>query len=159
MKRGAIRVEEAYAQGKMLESSSWVLPRNITPSDIDLVFDDGVNEVVVFCEFSSQVTNWTDVAYGQFLLYQAVIRDSANLACLCKHSVPTSSVIDTKNDVDSFQVMFCSEGWYYVSPEYPGRWWGDFVERVFNGDKLDKMRASSRKLPRVTGASDGKDSD
>lgn len=112
--RGQIYHEQAYAQGKMLKSDSWngLLPRNITPSDIDLGFDSRGRFIVV--EYSSSLDNWMDVQIGQRNFYWAVIshRDTAwpAIAVLCKHSVPHDQQIDTKTDVDGYSIMFDRDG-------------------------------------------------
>jgi len=52
--RGEIIAEQAYAQGKMLDHSGWTgfLPRNITPSDIDMVIANGQSMMLI--EWSSR---------------------------------------------------------------------------------------------------------
>lgn len=108
--RGAINVEKAYALGKMLDHSSWqkgseVLPRGITPGDIDASFDN--KGKILFCEFSSSQTQWCDLDIGQLRLYKACVMDSPHCAVLCKHNVTLADnrPIDTRFDVQSFQVM------------------------------------------------------
>lgn len=128
--RGAIHTEAAYAQGKMLDNSSWNLPRKITPSDFDCVFDNGGR--LVLAEFSSSCSEWGELKYGQRLAYESAIKGTHNLAALCKHGVPPDRQINTRNDVDSFQVMFCVAGDLVLSPLFDGNRWGRFIESWFS---------------------------
>lgn len=104
--RGAIYCEEAYAQGKMLDNSEWrnILPRNITPSDIDIVFDNAGS--FIYGELSSQSRHWNEIATGQRLMYWNAIRGTQHLAILCKHSVPRMRQIDTVRDIEDCCVMY-----------------------------------------------------
>ena len=111
--RGAIRNIDAYARGKMLDHSSWQLgeqklPRLITPSDIDMVFDN--RGWALFCEISRKHSKWSALradAKGQHDTYLSTIKNTVHCAVLCKHSVSLSAerAIDTRNDIESFQVM------------------------------------------------------
>src|SRR5687768_15001960 len=103
MSRGAIYNEQAYAQGKMLDHSEWkLLPRKITPSDIDMCFDN--RGWLLLCELSSKTPNWSDIPKGQFWLYKSMTAKSRTIAALLKHNVKDRQ-IDTLNDIQSFQVM------------------------------------------------------
>ena len=105
IKPGAIHSLEAYAQGKMLDHSGWygILPRGITPSDIDTVFDNKGD--ILFCELSRHHPIWSDLSRGQLMLYfNAIGPVSKHFAVLLKHSVDGRQ-IDTMKDVDSFHVM------------------------------------------------------
>ena len=111
--RGNILVEEAYAQGKMLNHAAWCkgewkMPRNITPSDIDFAIDN--DGKVLFCELNSSESEWAKLGLGQRLLYRNLIFNSAHLSVLCKHSVPKTKKINTRHDVESFQVLVYSTG-------------------------------------------------
>lgn len=124
--RGWIFAEDAYAQGKMLNHGGWngVLPRLITPSDVDMVFDN--NGKIIFIELSRVRSSWQEVTKGQRLLYENLIRGGAHCACLCKHNVPAAIQIDTRYDVDSFQIMVWDYGLVY-SKTYSGTLWEKFV--------------------------------
>lgn len=105
--RGAIRNEDAYALGKMLDNSAWLgrLPRSITPSDMDLVFDNGGR--IIFAELSRSQCEWKTLEWGQRLLYENAIKNSLHCAVLCKHSVNPNErrLINTFVDITSFQLM------------------------------------------------------
>lgn len=112
--RGGIRNADAYARGKMLDHSAWQrevpLPNLVTPSDIDMVFDN--KGWILFCEISSQYAEWPILreskgGTGQVRLYEAAVEDSIHCAVLCKHSVPLvpQRPIDSRADIESFQVM------------------------------------------------------
>lgn len=134
---GKIIREQAYAAGKMMDSSGWngLLVRKITPSDIDLCFDG--NGKILKCDFSRTCDNWDDLGRwlkGQRTLYWNDIRYSPHAAALCKHSVKPElgRRIDTLRDVDSFQIML----WDFepvLSPVYQGwQLWQRFVQRWVN---------------------------
>lgn len=106
--RGNILVEQAYAQGKMLEHGGWngLLPRHITPSDADFIFDNRGN--VIFCELSSSCSRWRELSIGQLLLYKSLCYEPTqhhHLSILLSHSVPSSRKIDTRRDIETFQIM------------------------------------------------------
>lgn len=127
--RGAIRTEDAYALGKMLDNSAWAgcLPRSITPSDMDLIFDNGGH--IIFGEMSSTHTEWNSVDRGQLILYENAIKDSPHCAALCKHSVrpEENRPIDTHTDVTGFQLMLHDYGFVFT-PVYQGNQvWQNFV--------------------------------
>ena len=145
--RGAIRSEEAYALGKMLDHSDWQrgekIARLITPSDVDACFDNNGN--VIFCEFSSQHDDWSRISLGQRLLYQNCINGTDHLAVLCRHSVKASDGrrINSRTDIQSFQVMLHDRILLY-SPVIDGndkwqkliQWWFEdavMARRVFIG--------------------------
>lgn len=108
---GKILCEEAYAQGKMVNSEAWsdLLPRGITPSDADLIFDS--NGKILMTELSRTKRRWRDIARGQFILYQNFIMAGRGdiVAALAKHSVHGRAICSV-SDIDSFQVMFLHQG-------------------------------------------------
>jgi hypothetical protein len=109
MARGSILQTEAYALGKMLDHSSWQyghgLPRLVTPSDIDAVFDNKGH--VLFMELSSSCREWSQLKTGQRLLYQNMIAGTHHAAALCKHGVSPDQErpINSRHDIGSFQLM------------------------------------------------------
>lgn len=142
--RGGIQNVEAYARGKMLDHSGWQkeekLPRNVTPSDIDVVFDN--NSWMLFCEISSKHAAWDDLkkeSMGQFLLYRNLIFQTTNCAVLCKHSVRLDALrpIDTKKDITAFQVMLYSPGCGVVQTRVfkNNGWWQQLVHRWYEDAK------------------------
>jgi hypothetical protein len=139
-RRGAIFAEEAYAQGKMLENSSWnsVLPRGITPSDTDMVFDN--LGAIIHGELSSAVKEWTALARGQRWTYQSKIKHNAcHCAVLAHHNVKPEygCKIDTLRDILTFQVMVFFWCDFRVSRIIEGAHWQKFVTSWFrNPDGL-----------------------
>jgi hypothetical protein len=133
---GSIVLEEAYAASKMLDSASWngLLRSKITPSDVDLCFDN--NGAVLFADFSISCADWKQLSRGlrgQRRLYEALIRTGPHCAVICKHSVNPDMRrhIDTLRDVDQFQAMV----WDFepvLSPVYDGCWWQAFVMKWVN---------------------------
>jgi hypothetical protein len=128
--RGAVHSAEAYAQGKMLDNSSWQLPRSITPSDFDCVFDNAGR--MVLAEFSSSCGEWKELSRGQRMAYMSAIAGTHHLAALCQHSVPKIRQINTRDDVDRFQVMLHIAGDFLVSPCFSGKTWPDLIGQWFN---------------------------
>lgn len=107
--RGAVYKEDAYAQGKMLDHSSWShgpfpLPRGITPSDIDMVCDNAGRILLV--EISSSKRDWRELDRGQRLAYINAISGTRHIAVLCSHNVPKTRMINTRLDIETFQAIF-----------------------------------------------------
>lgn len=142
---GAIYSERAYALGKMLDHSSWygTLTRKITPSDVDMLFDNAGK--IMLCELSSAVSSWSEVQIGQRWLYQSFIKDQPHCAVLCRHNVDPSSgrQINTRFDIQSFQVMVW-EHEQVLSRVYDGNhYWQRVVELWVNHqDGPAKIRRS-----------------
>lgn len=128
--RGAILVETAYAQGKMLDCSGWGdLPRGITPSDVDLVFDNAGR--ILFCELSTQCDKWEDLKRGQRMLYEELVVDARHCAVLLRHSTPTDEQINTKTGIDVFQPMVVADGAHFYRGPLQGDKWPGFVKKWF----------------------------
>lgn len=101
--------EQAYAQGKMLDSSGWngLLARGITPSDIDWFVES--SGCYLFAEFSRDCVDIDCLSRGQQLAYTRLSRrPNGDAVAVCKHSVPTTRAIDTKLDVEACTVYFAS---------------------------------------------------
>lgn len=126
--RGAVFSEQAYAQGKMLDHSEWSLPRKITPSDIDMCFDNDGR--VLYCEISRHHSKWPELHIGQIKLYQAAVKSTQNLSVLCKHSVPANRQINTRSDIERFSVMVDC-GHFQVTPVFESGRWRAFVDGWF----------------------------
>ena len=135
--RGEIRNKARYFQG--FNHCSWanVLPRNITPSDIDVVFDNARNARQLFCEYTSNGELWTDKPYGQRCMYMQALQTNnyANACVLCSHSVPANQEIDSMRDVDSFHVMRRVYGKVKYFPSetapYSGADWVEFLKAFY----------------------------
>ena len=130
MSDGSVRVEMAYAQGKMLDHSAWngILPRGITPSDIDSVFDN--NGWLLFCEikFGEVDASWDGVSTGQRRLAESLVLNSQRQAAvLCFHHVDTARLIDTVKDVHSFSPMWAPGGKVETYGPFHGNRWERFV--------------------------------
>ena len=134
-KAGTIHSPEAFALGKMVDSSKWNLPRGITPSDIDLVFDNAGD--MLACELSRDTCVWSELPKGQRLVYERFVMNGGarNLAAICKHNVAPSfgRRIDTRNDVVRFQIMVYVDGGLGHSEVRDD--WPHFVEQEFYGSR------------------------
>jgi hypothetical protein len=106
---GRIICEQAYAQGKMLDSSGWngVLARGITPSDIDFYVES--SGCFLFAEFSRDSSDLESLSRGQELAYTRLSRrPTGDAVAVCRHNVPFTRAIDTKEDVQACTVYFAS---------------------------------------------------
>lgn len=129
---GKILSEEAYAQGKMLDNSEWgdVLPRGITPSDVDLVFDNKRHLLV--CEVSRITNRWEEIATGQREMYSSIVLRDRAMAAIVKHSIPVDRQIKTASDIESFSVMFKTQyGGISFTETFPGTGWVGFVKKFY----------------------------
>lgn len=136
-RRGEVQYRERFEQ--QVEHNGWcdILPNKITPSDIDVAFDNMARARHLFCEFSSVASLWSEKKWGQQLLYMQLLRTNnyANASVLCKHHVPIGQSVKSLNDVDSFQVMRAKNGLIYYMPSkeetFPGTLWVDFVKSFY----------------------------
>ena len=130
-KRGAVYAEQAYAQGKMLDHSEWdgVLPRQITPSDVDMVLDNWGR--IVFVEFSRECGSWLELSIGQRKFYQAAVgKAGRHIAALCQHSTPVDQQVKTRTGVVSVEFMFWHNGSFRFAKGTNGHWI-DMVDRWY----------------------------
>ena len=136
-RRGEVRYPERFAQ--QVEHAGWngVLPRKITPSDIDVVFDNMLMARTLFCEFSSAVSLWGCKPSGQRYLYQQLLKTNnyRNGSVLCYHKTPVEKNVNSFADVISFHVMRANSGVIYFMPSeaesFPGTLWVDFVKSFY----------------------------
>jgi hypothetical protein len=147
---GEIRNIRRYLQSKLLDNSAWldIVGRKITPSDIDLVVDNGGK--VLFCELSRTCSEWQELERGQRWLYQSVLLDSIKCprcSILLRHNVDCDNnaatinelrKINTITDIVSFQAMIFVWGEFRVSRVVDGNeHWQAFVKAWFrNSDGL-----------------------
>ena len=139
MTTGAIICEQAYAQGKMLDNSKWQLPRGITPSDIDMVFDDRRYGRILFVELSRLHLTWNTVPVGQRKLHAGLVSAGYNkvFSCLAKHNVPPQLQIDTRNHIEHFQIMyFAALLGFATSKVFTGDLWPLFVDEFYAGKRF-----------------------
>lgn len=141
---GAIMCVEAYAQGKMLDHSSWNLARGITPSDIDFFVES--SGCFLWAEFSRESVDIHSLSRGQELAYTRLARrPNADAVAVCRHSVPTSRQIDTVRDVEectvyfaggSKSVLLCNDQWqqlvtkWAANPADATRWLDSLHEAI-----------------------------
>lgn len=136
-RRGEVRHRARFAQ--QIEHDGWfgALPRKISPSDIDVVFDNMLMARTLFCEFSSAVSVWSGKEIGQQYLYQQLLKTNnyKNGSVLCRHNIPVERNVNSLNDVVSFHVMRAKAGVVYFMPSetepFPGTLWVDFVKSFY----------------------------
>lgn len=129
--RGAVRSREAYRQG--YDHTEWqFLPNRITPSDIDVVFDNQLRARQLFCEYS-RVRSWDEKPFGQRLVYMQLLNTNnyGNACVLCCHRVPASDDIRSLSDVVSFHVMRNHCKTIEFLPIYDGSLWPEFVKSFY----------------------------
>jgi hypothetical protein len=135
--RGSIRSVEHYQQAKMLDHSSWqkgapVLPRHITPSDVDMYFDN--NGKIIFCELSTNFPSWESLGKGQRLGYENMIRGTVHCAVVCFHNIVPSDdrLINSRTDICGFQPMICDGTDFICGDNYSGNeLWQQFIFKWF----------------------------
>ncbi len=105
--RGSIIAERAYAQGKMIDHSSWpISPSGRTFSDIDAVFDNRGS--LIFVEFarSDFPLSWSSISTGQRWLYQSTLKNKhSSIAVLACHNVPSDQQINSMTDITHASAM------------------------------------------------------
>lgn len=102
---GAIMCREAYAQGKMLDHSSWNLARGVTPSDIDMVVES--HGCFLWAELTRNGCDWGSLSTGQRMLYDSLAKIPGNHAvCLARHSVPRGELVNTYSDIEAAAVRW-----------------------------------------------------
>lgn len=136
--RGQVRHMGAYTQAKLLVSDTWDLPAFITPSDIDLVFDNRGHFLA--CEFARHESSWHELKRGQREVYEALAKKGC-LTALCKHSVPIPEIppmrlINTRDDVETVEFMW----WDALEGKMKfhrgdNRYWVDAIEKDFYADR------------------------
>jgi hypothetical protein len=134
---------EAYAQGKMLDHSGWRLPRGITPSDIDMVFEnrpEGGASLVG--ELSSSCSAWSTIDKAQRDVYLSLIRNQMHCAVLCKHSVrpELGRLIRTDSDVESYELIAWDFGFVYSGIITGNAHWQRLVQQWFEPDGPARVR-------------------
>ncbi len=169
--RGSVFAEEAYAQGKMLDHSSWQrprdgdrpLPRSITPSDADMtvgeglfssipaVFDNRGN--ILFCELSSHAREWKEIQPGQLRLYEGLLRGNPHCAVLCRHSVrpERKRKIDTRYDIESFHVRIFDHGFIELPVVDGNQEWQSLVLRWYENPVMMRRTIIAKYVKLILG--------
>lgn len=146
--QGRIMVEQAYAQGKMLDHSGWSLARGITPSDIDFVIE--ASRQCLFAEFSRDCESVDCLRKGQAMMYRRIAsKSSQDLVVVCSHSVEPDKVIDSRNDVESCTIYFDAGARTLSGDTDTWRW----LVESFTGDPertIAKLREYHERLMKET---------
>ena len=132
MEPGKIHHRAGYEKAKMLDHSGWteIMPRKITPSDIDFVVE--LDGRVLAGELKTDITEFKDMSHGQRRTYETLARKGITVV-LVKHGTPEGQDINTITDVVSFQVMASKCGQLLSSKVFPGKYWKKFLERWRDG--------------------------
>ena len=132
----SIRDQAGFRQ--MVLTDSWQdgecrLARKIRGSDVDVYFhtrSDG--GAFLDCEFKRDVSTWRELLEknrAQVEAFAGRVKLGHTLAALCKHSVPTTRDIDSRHDVDSYNLMCFDSVRVQVSKKVlDGATWFDFVD-------------------------------
>lgn len=105
---GGIQCPDLYARAKMLNNTGWLnkLPRGITPSDIDLVFENKGRTLLV--ELSPTIRDWKFVAAGQRGVYETQVlqQRGACASVIARHETEYDKYIDTLRDIKDWELMY-----------------------------------------------------
>jgi hypothetical protein len=133
---GKIRSRPHYEQSKNLDHSEWLgkLPRNCSPSDIDVVLNDWPTKRNLYKELSSSVATWKEIQRPQLMTQMTAVHGGVHYSVLLKHSVQPPKLIKTVSDIESFQVMFWSDGDWRYSRLLSGGSFLRFVQEWYRSD-------------------------
>lgn len=146
MADGSIRLEHAYAQGKMLNHANWYgyLKDYSTFIDHDMVRDIG-GRVFEYVELkrgdrSGKPFSLSDMNGGQRFHYQSLLLNSShgklNILVTATHDTPVNLEIDTREHVFAFRVAYALNGFIDESIAMPNEYWHRF-NRDIEADGLD----------------------
>lgn len=141
--RGRIYAPDAYARAKMLDHSVWgdLLPRLITPSDVDMVIDNR-HGFILLCELSRQVSDWKNIKIGQREVYEHLIKDTRHMAVLLSHKIDDGEIC-TVRDIDSYQTMLHDPQLGFVCnivlDAQAADQWVRFVQRCFENPDAERF--------------------
>lgn len=141
--RGKIVNMVGYERGKNIDQSGWsaILPRHITPSDIDMIMTDSEltrnptafdnNGNVLLVEYSSKFCMWAGTSIGQRKLYQNLVKIGQGKirAAIVKHR--DVEIIDGMLDALAFEVMEWKDGDIVYSGKISGDEWPLYVQQFF----------------------------
>ena len=145
---GRILVEQAYAQGKMLQASAWSgdFPRGITPSDIDYVVESG--GYFLFAEFNRGTGLFSELMGGQRYLYEKLWKISPRfLVAVVGHNAPRDRPLCSKTDIESLEVRHHS-GYQYQTqcPKLAKEAWFFFNTRLTKSPETLVQALTSRAM-------------
>ncbi len=125
---------EQYRAAKMLDHRGWnlILPRGITPSDVDAVVELGGKILMMEYKFGSPY--WEDVPTGQRIMYKTFVQLGKGdiVAVACRHRQPDEKqLIDSIKDVLSFQPMVWTPDGIDILCWQPGEEWPNFIKTYF----------------------------
>lgn len=124
---GAILIEEAYAAGKMLDHSEWqnILPRGITPSDIDMFIES--HGMFLWCELKYGYCRWNNLSVGQRIAFRKLMFSNPrkHFICLLTHLCDNIQ-INTVTDIESVYLYLAKERVLFELSIPFGKW-PDFV--------------------------------
>lgn len=146
-KRGQIYHERNYLRSKLLDHSDWaaMLPRRITPSDIDFVFDDDGR--ILLSELSSSISTWSGIKAGQRRLYESMVKaGKGDIYAVLAHHADVETINTTKH-IRSFQVMYLDNGHITFTGVRPGNEWVPFVMAFYG---LNKKQNPGLRTPEST---------
>jgi len=101
---GRIMVEEAYAQGKMIDHSSWVLDRGCNFCDVDMLLD---SKGCCFWCFLERTKNRKTLSKGQRIVFDTLSNlNGYHIAAVLRHSVDVKERINSRFDIQEAEVWF-----------------------------------------------------
>ncbi len=132
VEKGGIYAPEAYARGKMLDHSSWNLPRG-SPSDIDMFIDNSGRILLV--ELDSEYPEWRNISKGQQIGYSNMVKaGKGDIFAVCaQHKIPEPGVkINTVSDVMAWQLMYYKDGNINYKGVFSGEDWWRGAMKILN---------------------------
>jgi hypothetical protein len=130
----------AFARAKLISFASWLFPRRISPTDIDMAIER--NGHFLFAEYKTASADWSRVPTGQRIFFEELVKlgQGKVWAACCKHRVPEDgAMIDSKWDVTAFQLMAWSDGGIKYTSRQPGHHWPGFVSWWFEEADKDPL--------------------
>ena len=133
-RNGSILFPEQYALAKLIDHSGWkgLLPRGITPSDVDAVLDTGKR--ILLIDFSVKYSEWKDLSYGQRTMYENIVAHGGGkiTAVLARHKRPEPGIpMNSLTDIEEFQWMRVVRGFIVYSQVRGAKYWVPFIKHYF----------------------------
>jgi hypothetical protein len=131
-----LRNKLAYEASKLLNFSGWkgLLPRNITPSDTDMMIAN--EDKFLFVELKSNADTFAAIPKGQARLFADLVKMGKGkvFAAVAKHKIKEpGEYINTVTDIEGFQFLWWTEEGLDYSPVMPGKIWAKSVRTLLFG--------------------------
>lgn len=130
MGRGEIEHLDAYIKAKLLDHSGWTshLPRNITPSDGDMLIDNAGR--ILLIELSTKTESYDKLATGQRILAENFVKNGRGRQAhaIAKIVLSEDRAIDTTKDITNFSFLVWDNSILKRLGPYDGKHWTSAVK-------------------------------